>query len=181
MNVYLKNILRFCIIILLQVLILNKITLRWWSEPSGFPIFIPYVYPLFILLLPFETPVWALLIIGFLLGTTVDTFMNTAGMHACATILIAYLRTNVLGALLPRNLSEYANQHPSIKSMGWMPFLVYSGFLIVIHHLVFFSIELWNLTNVGFLVLKVVASSLTSMLFIIVYLLLFTRQSTSRI
>ena len=86
MNVYIKNILRFCVIIILQVLILNKITLRWWSEP-GFPIFIPYVYPLFLLLLPFETPVWALLIIGFILGTTVDSFMNTAGMHACVCLL----------------------------------------------------------------------------------------------
>jgi hypothetical protein len=181
MNVYLKNILRFCIIILLQVLILNKITLRWWSEPVGFPIFIPYVYPLFILLLPFETPVWALLIMGFLLGVSIDSFMNTAGMHAFATILLAYLRTNVLSALLPRNLSEYAGQQPSIKSMGWMPFLVYSSFLIVLHHLVFFTIELWNFSNIGFLMLKVLASSVTSMLFIIVYLLLFTKQSTSRI
>jgi hypothetical protein len=180
-NVYLKNILRFCIIILLQVLILNKITLRWWSEPVGFPIFIPYVYPLFILLLPFETPVWALLIMGFLLGVSIDSFMNTAGMHAFATILLAYLRTNVLSALLPRNLSEYAGQQPSIKSMGWMPFLVYSSFLIVLHHLVFFTIELWNFSNIGFLMLKVLASSVTSMLFIIVYLLLFTKQSTSRI
>ena len=180
MNVYLKNTLRFCIIILLQVLILNKITLRWWSEP-GFPIFIPYVYPLFILLLPFETPVWALLIMGFILGTTVDSFMNTAGMHACATVLIAYLRTNVLSALLPRNLSEYAGQSPSIRSMSWMPFLVYSAFLIILHHFVFFTIELWNVSNFGFLLLKILASSITSMLFIVVYLLLFTKQSTSRI
>jgi len=181
MNVYIKNILRFFVIILLQVLILNKITLRWWSEPSGFPVFIPYVYPLFILLLPFETPVWALLILGFILGSTVDVFMNTAGMHACATLLIAYLRTNVLSALLPRNLSEYAGQHPNIKTMGWMPFLVYSAFLIIIHHFVYFTIELWNFSNFGFLLLKVVASALTSMLFIIVYLLLFTRQGTTRI
>ena len=181
MNVYIKNILRFCIIVLLQVLILDKITLRWWNEPSGFPVFIPYVYPLFILLLPFETPVWALLIIGFILGTTVDTFMNTAGMHACATILIAYLRTNVLSALMPRNISEYDNQSPSIKTMGWMPFLVYSGFLIVLHHFVFFTIELWNFSNFGFLLLKVGAASVTTMLFVIVYLLLFTRQNTSRI
>jgi len=180
MNVYLKNFLRFCIIILLQVLILNKITLRWWSEP-GFPIFIPYVYPLFILLLPFETPVWALLIMGFVLGTTVDSFMNTAGMHAFATVLIAYLRTNVLSALLPRNLSEYAGLSPSIRSMSWMPFLVYSAFLILLHHFVFFTIELWNVSNFGFLLLKVLASSVTSMLFIVVYLLLFTRQNTSRI
>ena len=181
MNVYIKNILRFFVIIMLQVLILNKITLRWWSEPSGFPVFIPYVYPLFILLLPFETPVWALLILGFVLGSTVDVFMNTAGMHACATLLIAYLRTNVLSALLPRNLSEYAGQHPNIKTMGWMPFLVYSAFLIIIHHFVYFTIELWNFSNFGFLLLKVVASALTSMLFIIVYLLLFTRQGTTRI
>lgn len=180
MNVYIKNILRFCIIVLLQVLILNKITLRWWNEPSGFPVFIPYVYPLFLLLLPFEVPVWGLLALGFITGITVDTFMNTAGMHAFATVLIAYLRTNVLGALLPRNLAEYAGQQPSIKSMGWMPFLVYSGFLVVLHHLVFFSIELWSFSNIGFLLLKVVASAITSMLFIIVYLLLFTRQSTPR-
>jgi cell shape-determining protein MreD len=181
MNVYLKNIIRFCIIILLQVLILNKINLRWWNEPSGFPIFIPYVYPIFILLLPFETPVWALLILGFILGATVDTFMNTAGMHACAALLIAYLRTNVLSALLPRNLSDYDNQQPSIKSMGWMPFLTYSGFLFIIHDFVYFTIELWNVSNIGFLLLKVAASTVTSMLFVIVYLLLFTRQSSSRV
>lgn len=181
MNVYIKNILRFFIILLLQVLILNKITLRWWTEPSSFPVFIPYVYPLFILLLPFETPVWALLILGFILGVTVDTFMNTAGMHAFATVLFACLRTNVLSALMPRNLSEYTGQQPNIKTMGWMPFLVYSAFLIVIHHFVFFTIELWNLTNFGFLLLKVVSSAVTSMLFIIVYLLLFTRQGATRV
>lgn len=180
MNLYLKNFFRFCIIVLLQTLILNKITLRWWSEPSGFPVFIPFVYPLFILLLPFETPVWGLMILGFLLGLTVDTFMNTAGMHACATVLLAYLRPNVLGALMPRNLDDYVGQQPSIRNMGWVPFLVYSTFLIVVHHLVFFSIELWSVSNMGFLLLKVGASSLTSLLFIIVYLLLFTRRSTAR-
>ena len=180
MNVYLKNFFRFSIILLLQILVLNKITLRWWLEPSGFPIFIPYVYPLFILLLPFETPVWVLLILGFILGLTVDTFMNTAGIHALATVLIAYLRTNVLSALLSKNLSEYPNQSPSIKNMGWMPFLVYSSFLILLHHTAFFAIELWNVSNLGYLLLKIISSSVTSILFIIVYLLLFTKQSSLR-
>lgn len=181
MNVYLKNIFRFCIILLIQVLILNKITLRWWSEPANFPVFIPYIYPLFILLLPFETPVWALLLMGFVMGLSIDSFMNTAGMHACALVLVAYLRTNVLSALMPRNLSEYVNQQPTIKTMGWMPFLVYSSFLIILHHFVFFSLELWNFSNFGFLLLKVIAASVTSMLFVIVYLLLFTRQTSTRV
>lgn len=180
MSVYLKNFLRFCLIIMIQVLILNKITLRWWSQPAGFPVFIPYVYPLIILLLPFETPVWLLLILGFFTGLTVDTFMNTAGIHACATVFIAYLRTNVLNALLPKNLSEYARQSPSVKNMGWMPFLVYSSFLIILHHAVFFTIELWNVSNIGYLLLKILASGVTSLLFIITYLLLFTKQTKLR-
>lgn len=180
MSIYLKNFLRFCIIILIQVLILNKITLRWWSQPSGFPVFIPYIYPLFILLLPFETSVVVLMLCGFVLGLTMDTFMNTAGIHASATVLIAYLRTNVLNALLPKNLVEYPNQSPGVKNMGWVPFLVYSAFLIVIHHAVFFSIELWSFSNIGYLLLKILASSATSLLFIIAYLLLFTKQTSLR-
>jgi hypothetical protein len=180
MSVYLKIFLRFCLIVFLQVLILDKVTLRWWLEPNGFPIFIPYVYPLFILLLPFETPVPVLLILGFITGLTIDTFANTAGIHACATVLIAYLRTNVLNALLPKNLSEYPNQSPSTKNMGWMPFLVYSAFLILLHHIVFFTLELWNVGNIAYLLLKITASAVTSMLFIIVYLLLFTRQNSAR-
>jgi rod shape-determining protein MreD len=164
----------------LQVLILNKITLRWWSQPAGFPVFIPYVYPLFILLLPFEMSVSGLLIVGFLTGITMDSFTNTAGIHACATVLIAYLRTNVLNALMPKNLSEYPNQSPNVKNMGWMPFLVYSSFLVLLHHTVYFSIELWSFVNIGYLLLKIVASTLTSILFIVAYLLLFTRQVNAR-
>ncbi|MCD6063201.1 MAG: rod shape-determining protein MreD [Flavipsychrobacter sp.] len=177
MSTPLRNFIRFCFIVLIQVLILNKITLRWWSQPAGFPVFIPYIYPLFILLLPFETPVWGLLILGFISGLTIDSFMNSAGMHACATLLIAYLRTNVLNALLPKNLSEYASQSPSVKNMGWVPFLVYSTFLVVLHHSVFFAVELWSINNLAYLLLKILASSVTTVLFIVAYLLLFTRQT----
>jgi len=176
---YIKNIVRFFVLVLVQVFILNKITLHWFTEPAG-SLFIPFIYPIFVLLLPFETPVWALLLSGFFMGLTVDAFMTTAGMHACATVLMAYLRTNVLNALMPRNLSEYSNQQPSVKNMGWSPFLVYSGFLLLIHHLTYFTLESWSLSSFSSLLLKICASFITSMLFIIVYVLLFTRQSASR-
>lgn len=180
MSEYVKNFLRFCLIVLIQVLILNKISLRWWSQPAGFPVFIPYVYPLFILLLPFEVPVWLLLVLGFVTGLTIDNFSNTAGMHALATVFIAYLRTNVLNALMPKHLSEYPGQSPNVKNMGWVPFLVYSGFLLLLHHALFFIVELWSVNNIAYLLLKIVASAVTSLLFVIVYLLLFTRQSVMR-
>jgi hypothetical protein len=140
----------------------------------------PCIYPLFILLLPFETPVWALLLLGFGTGLIADTYHNTAGLNACATVLIAYVRTNVLTALLPRHLSEYARLSPSIKTMTWPPFLSYCSFLILLHQLTFFALELWNLHNIGYLALKTLASTITSMLFVLTYVLLFTRQTSMR-
>jgi rod shape-determining protein MreD len=175
-----RNLVRFTLIVVIQVLILNKISLRWWSQPAGFPVFNPFIYPLFILLLPFEVPVWGLLVLGLLLGLTIDAFQDSAGMHACATVLIAYLRTNVLTTLLQKNMVEYPNQSPSVRNMGWVPFMVYSLFLIIIHHAVFFIIQLWTFSSPGYLLLKIVASSATSMLFVLGYLLLFTRQSVPR-
>ncbi len=177
MNVLVKNIVRFVIILLIQVLILNKISLQWWSQPTGFPVFVPYLYPLFILLLPFETPVALVLVAGFLCGISVDAFMNTAGMHAFAMVLIAYFRINVLNAIMPKNLTEYAGQSPSVKNMGWLPFLVYVAFMIVMHHIAFFTLELWSLGNIGYLLLKILASGLTSILMILAYVLLFTNPT----
>jgi len=179
MGTLIKNIIRFCVILLIQVLILNKVTLQWWAQPTGFPVFIPFLYPLFLLLLPFETPVAIVLLAGFLCGVTVDSFMNTAGMHAFAMVLIAYFRINVLNALMPKNLSEYTGQTPSVKNMGWLPFVIYVSFLIVMHHAAFFIIELWSMQNIGYLMLKIFASAITSILLILAYVLLFTRQAGS--
>ena len=180
MSIYLRNFFRFWIILLLQVLVLNAISIQWWAQPYGFPVFVPYLYPLFILLLPFETPVWLLLALGMVMGLSVDAFQNTAGMHAAATVLMAYLRTNVLLALLPKNITEFPGQSPNVKNMGWAPFLTYSFFLILLHHLLFFTVELWSFQNMGYLLLKVVASALTTMLFVIAYLLLFTKGVQAR-
>ncbi|NJK85385.1 MAG: hypothetical protein HC906_04860 [Bacteroidales bacterium] len=55
---------RFIILVLLQVFVFNNIHL------SGF--IVPYIYILFILLLPFETPGWLLLVSAFLLGFSID-------------------------------------------------------------------------------------------------------------
>jgi rod shape-determining protein MreD len=180
MNIYIKTLIRFCILTGLQVLLLFRINLLWWAVPSGFPPFSPHIYQLFILLLPFETPVWLLLLLGFFTGLTIDSFMNTAGIHAFATVLLAYLRTNVLSALLPRNLNEYSGMEPGIKVMGGVPFLTYMAFLLLVHHFAYYFMLNWSFANFGRVLLQVVASTLTSMLFVVSYVLLFTRQGAAK-
>ena len=176
----LKNLFRFCLLVGFQALLLNKINLRWWWAPSGFPLFIPYIYPLFLLLLPFNTKVTGAMFGGFLLGLSVDVFTNSAGMHAAACVLLAYLRPNVLTTLLPKNLSEYQRQEPSVKTMGWVPFFTYAAVMLLIHHLVFYIIELWSFVAIGALLLKVLCSVITSLLLVLAYALLFTPQNATR-
>ena len=65
-NLYVRNIGRFIVLVLFQVLVLNNIQFSGYVNP--------FMYVLFILLLPFETPRWLLLLSGFLLGLSVDIF-----------------------------------------------------------------------------------------------------------
>ncbi len=177
MSIYLKNLLRFCLIIFVQVFLLNRVEISWWQD-SGFPIFTPLIYPIIILLLPFNTPPWVSILVGFFAGLIIDASMNTPGMHAFATVLIAYFRTNVMNAVLPRNLSDYRMEAPTVKNMGWVPYIVYAVFLIIFHHACYFTIQLWDVSNLAYLLLKILATSVTSILFVLSYALLFTRQRT---
>lgn len=173
MSIYLRNILRFFILILIQVLFLNNIHLYWWNGATGIPPYIPFIYPLILLLLPLSTPTWLMLILGFTTGLTIDVFMNTGGMHAAVCVMVAALRTGILNALLPNRLSDYPNLSPGYKNMGWIPFLTYAAAVLLIHHIAYYSLEVWSFKNFGHMLLKTFASFLTSIIFVLLYALLF--------
>lgn len=174
MSIYLRNIFRFILLVLIQVLLLNELPLGWWTAPGGLPPYVPFIYPLFLLLLPLSTPVWLLLTSAFFLGITMDAFMNTGGMHAAACVLMAFSRTKLLGLLLPKRLSEYQSITPNIRTMGWTPFLTYSALLLCIHHLAYYGLEIWGLQNIGYLLIKTLLSLVTSLVFVVLYSLLFS-------
>lgn len=182
MSIYLKNFLRFLLLIGIQVLLLNKISLRWWGSPiSGAPPFTPFLYPLLILLLPVRTPVWIVMLAGFFTGLTIDAFMDTGGMHAAACVLMAYARKPLLSLLLPGQIDEYGEMTPSAKSMNWSPFLTYSIILLFLHHLFYFIIEIWSFGSLGYLLIKLFVTLITSMIFVVIYTLFFsTRSKQSR-
>ncbi len=180
MSIYLRNILRFVLLILIQVLLLNNISLQWWANPNGFPPFVPFIYVLFIILLPINTPVWLQLCCGFFLGLSIDTFTNTGGIHAAASVLAAFCRTRVLALILPKKMGEYNLAVPSIETMGWMPFLSYTAVILFIHHLAFFGIELWTVRSPLYLFIKLFATLVTSVLFTLIYSLLFSKSINTK-
>lgn len=170
-NNILKNSLRFVILVLLQVLIVQNIRL------GNYIILFPYV--LFILLLPFETPKIPVLFFSFLVGLVIDMFYDTAGMHAAACTLMGFVRYYLLKLMAPRDGYEQGQQ-ATIDYMGLPWFITYAGILIFIHHLFFFYLEIFRFEEFFNTLLRVLLSSLGTFVFICTIQFLFYKNPRSR-
>jgi len=148
-----QTIFRFIFLILLQVWVLNNIQLGGFINP--------YVYILFILLLPFETPGWFVILLSFLLGLFVDMFTDTLGMHASASVFMGFLRQYVLRSISAREGYEKGTS-PRISDYGFVWFFKYSLLLVFLHHLFLFTIEVFNFGTFHLVLLRTVLSTLFS-------------------
>ncbi len=157
-----NNLLRYSIIfvllILLQVLLFNNIQFSGYVNP--------FVYLMFILILPVEIQSWLLLLISFLTGIIIDLFTGTPGMHSSATVLAGFIRPFILRINSPRDGYE-AGSDPSMLMYGFRWFLVYSLTIIFIHHFVLFYLEVFRLADFFNTLLRVLLSSLFTFTFIL--------------
>jgi hypothetical protein len=145
MNLIVKNSIRFVAFFLLQALVFNQIEI-------GFGIHL-MVQPLFIMLLPFETGVFTLMILGFTLGLLIDIFSNTYGLHASSLLLMAYMRPIIFKFYGPREGYDPLKE-PSVFDMGSRWFFFVFGYLILIHHFWFFLIEVFIISYLLCIVLQ---------------------------
>jgi len=157
--IYLKNLGRFVFLVLFQALILNNIQLGGYINP--------YFYIYFILLLPFETPHWLLLLSAFLLGITLDAFTHTFGLNAAACVMIAFARPFVINAISTG--TEFMTGHsPSLRNQGIKWFAYYSIILVLIHHFTLFYLEIFRLTEFFQTLVRVLLSSAFTLLLVFI-------------
>lgn len=153
MYIILRNIVRFLVVILFQVLVMDNVMINGYL--------IPQVYILFILLMPFETPRGMQLVSGFLLGMGIDLFLNTPGMHTFATVAVAFVRPYFLNLLAPRDGYE-PDSFPRIHYYGFLWFLKYTVIIVFIHHFILFYLEVFQLNDFLPTLLRVILSSILS-------------------
>ncbi|MEM0994007.1 MAG: rod shape-determining protein MreD [Bacteroidota bacterium] len=139
-SIIITNVVRFFALVLIQILILKQVVIAegFWNS------FRFIIYPLFILLLPFNINRLLLIFLGFLIGLTVDIFYDTPGVHASASTLIAFLRGRVLKILEPKG-GYNVNFSPTRNRMGNSWFVPYVSILLFIHLLTYFSMEAFTL------------------------------------
>ncbi len=159
------NILRFIFLVLLQVIVLNHINFLGYVNP--------YLYVLFILIFPLSGNKSLLIILSFLLGLSVDIFSDSGGIHAAASVFVAYIRPVILkfsfGVSYEYNMVKI-NKVPLAERM------TYITSIVLLHHLVLFSLEIFSLSHILLLVKSTLFSGIFSIILIVCTLLLFSRE-----
>ena len=156
MEKILNRIVWFIGLLLVQILLFNKIYL--------FGLATPFIYVYFILVLDKEVDRNALMLQAFALGLMVDVFCNTAGVNAGASVLLAFTRARLLRMFMPRE--EYENFEPGVRTMGVWPFLRYAFVAVLLHHSALFMLEAFSLAHIGHLLLRVLCSTLLTVMLV---------------
>lgn len=156
----------FIVLVLLQVLIFNQMQFNRYINP--------YLYILFILLLPLSTPRYLLLLSGFLIGLAVDIFSNSLGIHAAATVFIAFIRPAVIRAISVRE--EDRNDYPGLRQNKFRWFLSYVSIMVLIHHFILFYLEYFTFLHFFSTLLRILLSSIFSIFIIVLSQFLIFRQ-----
>ncbi len=169
MNNIVKSFLLFILLIFFQITIFNQIHIVQTMNIS--------IYILFLLWLPYKTPRWLLLLVGFAIGYIIDAFSNTGGIHAAASVLIAYFRPYFINLITNKYEIEYA-KYPSINTIGLRAYIYYLLFFIFIHNFSVFYLELFHLKNFFYHLLLISLNTITTFIICLIIELLFRKSKS---
>ena len=166
-NSIITYIIRFVVLVFFQVLLFNHINFLGYLNP--------YIYIIFIILAPININKSLFLFLSFALGLSIDFFGDSGGVHAAACLFITYLRPLVLRSVF--GLS-YEFQTIKLNKVSINNLIVYISLLVIIHHIVLFSLEIFNLSLLLLIAKKILLSSIFSIFVITIILVLFRRKDS---
>ena len=167
-NIVATNILRFLVFVLVQVLLLKNIDIGG----VNFNYISIIIYPLFIFLLPFRVPHALLILLGFLIGISVDIFYDSFGVHASASVFSAWIRPGVLRLFTPKG-GYNLNYSPVPDRYGFNWFLAYVATMLFAHLFFYFSVDAFTFYYIDKILLRTISSFIISLGVIILYQVIF--------
>ena len=157
MNKAIQHIVRFFILVAIQVLLLNNVQISGYLNP--------YVYLLFIMLLPPKMPKAIVLVLAFIMGFTIDIFSDSFGIHTAASVLLAYVRPSILSLVSIKGGEDL--EAISIKQLRFSRFFTYSGIMCLIHHFTLFYLDAFRLNEIFDTFVRALYSTVISLLLIL--------------
>lgn len=156
------NIARFILLLTAQIVVFNHMDFSNYLNP--------YPYVLFIILYPVNGNKSGLLLASFFLGLIVDCFMDSGGVHAAASITLAYLRPSFF-----KFAFGVSYEYQTIKINDRLTPERFSFILIsvVTHHFVLFLLEIFSVSLFWNMVLRTLFSTIFTIAICIIIIYLF--------
>lgn len=137
---FIKKLALFCVLCLIQALVLNNIHL--------FNCATPLLYVFFILTMPYNYPKWGILLWSFMLGIATDTFTNTPGVAAASLTAIGAIQPYFLTLFIQRDeRNELTSVTPAMKTIGAMKYTFYTVVMVLAYTIIYFTLETLSFFN----------------------------------
>lgn len=162
-NSYFINVIRFTLLVLVQVLVFNRLNFFGFINPM--------VYILFLYWYPIKQNRSAFLGLSFLLGLSIDFFSDTMAINAASTLTIAFLRPAIMRFVFGVNYEFQSFKLGNATKVQQFTFL---ALLIVVHHLVYFTLEIFSFSNFLLILKKVVSISAATLVLCLLFGSLFS-------
>jgi len=167
MNKNINNILRFILLLFLQVTILNRVNFGSFINPQ--------IYIIYVILFPYyNINKGYFLLSSFFLGISIDFFMNSGGINAFALTLIAYFRQSIFNIFMGQQ--DVKNQI-SIRDLPVAKSINYIFFLTFIHHTALFWLENFSFDELMNMFFGIFVSSIYTTVIIVLSLSLLLKKS----
>ncbi len=167
-----RNIGRFLLLVLLQVLVFNNIYLGGYINPC--------IYVLFIAMLPTTTGRIPMMLIAFFTGLCVDISTNMLGFHTFACTAVAYLRGIWLDRIIIHDNDE-GIEMPSLYSGSYQQFALYLFLLLLAFNLIYHLLLVFTLRDFFGILLSALLSTVVTWILAILYQTLLLHKSRNNI
>lgn len=157
---------RFIGLVLVQVLICNHINFFGYINP--------FIYLVFIIIYPSQNNRTNLLLSAFALGLAVDIFSDSGGIHAAASVFVAYLRPGFLkmtfGSLYEHSPIRFGN-----AELGAL--FSYMALMVFTHHLIMFYFDFFEISEILNILKNTLFSGIFSIILSLIVIRLFDTSS----
>lgn len=151
---------------IIYIVIFTILQALFFGNVQLFGVAVPLFYVYIVLMLQRDMKRWMQLLLPFVMGMMVDIFENTPGLAMTAMTTVGFLQHYMLEMLLDRE--DAMDMRPSISTMGFWRYFLYSFTLTLIYCCIYFLLEAFSF-NDWLTMLKTIGASLAiTMIFVLV-------------
>ncbi len=161
----------FVAAVLLQVFLFDNLDLSVYIHPVFFIVFL--------LLLPIGLGWGWTVLLGALLGLTMDFFTGSEGLYTIACTALGFVRPWLLTVVLGRE-TVHEGGVPTSRILGEGRYFKFSSVAILFYCIVFFCFESMSLSHLPLILLRIVLSAAVTVVLVFFFQLLFFNKPGSR-